>query len=64
MGKIKTMGRTERKKSLSRWSLAGLELATTGLRVRVLTVRPKRHLVVSEVNGVLKLSMVSISNIE
>ena len=43
------MERTGRKKkSLAQWSLAGLELATTGFRVRVLTVRPKRHLVVSE----------------
>ena len=38
----------EEKKSLSRWSLAGFELATTGLRVRVLTVWTKRHLVISE----------------
>ena len=36
------------KKNLVWWSLAGLELATTGFRVRVLTVKPKRHLVVSE----------------
>ena len=38
------MERTGRKKSLARLSLAGFELATTGLR----TVRPKRHLVVIE----------------
>ena len=42
------MERTGRKKSLARLSLVGFELVTTGLRVRVLTVRPKRHLVVSE----------------
>ena len=36
------------KKSLARWSLAGFELATTGLRVRVLTVWTKKHLVVNE----------------
>ena len=44
----KTMERTGRKKSLERWSLAGFKLVTTGLRVRVLTVWTKRHLVVSE----------------
>ena len=38
----------EGKKSLARLSLAGFELATTGLRVRELTVWTKRHLVVSE----------------
>ena len=43
------MERTGRKKkSLARWSLAGIELVTTGLRVRVLTIWTKRHLVVSE----------------
>ena len=35
-------------KVLVRWSLAGFELATTGLRVRVLTLWTKRHLVVSK----------------
>ena len=38
----------EGKKSLARWSLAGLEFVTTGFRVRVLTVKPKRHIVVNE----------------
>ena len=42
------MERTGRKKILAGWSLAGFELATIGLRVRVLTVWTKRHLVVSE----------------
>ena len=42
------MERTGREKSLARWSLAGLELATPGFRVRVLTVKPKKHLVVRD----------------
>ena len=56
------MEKTGRKKSLAWWSLAGLELATTGFRVRVLTVRPKTLV---KLKWTLKAcSMVSISNIE
>ena len=37
----------EEKSHLGGLYIVGLELATTGFRVRVLTVRPERHLVVS-----------------
>ena len=39
-GKKTMEKKLEGKKGLARWSLAGLELATTSFRVRVLTVRP------------------------